>query len=320
VNDAPRVSVIIPVRNRAGMLRETLEALRSQTFGDFEVIVADDGSTDGSADVAASFGHRVVGTEGVGAVAARTAAVATAAGQILAFTDSDCVPSAEWLATGVAAIDKGADVVQGVTVAARTLEPLERAISHGGHERLFATCNVFYRRDAFDRAGGFDGAAAQRWRFRGPASGRALGFGEDTLLGWTVARQGIVTVAPEAVVRHAVIRPPVTELLWRTWMAGGFPALVREIPELRGTLLRHGFLLGKRRIPLYVVVGAALTGRREIVFAAGLWWLASRGRDMSRKPGPLHRRVLAIPVEMAIDAITAAALLWGSVRSRSIVL
>ena len=55
----PYFSVVIPVYNRAGMIRETLDSVFAQTWTNYEVIVADDGSTDGTGDVLATYGDRI---------------------------------------------------------------------------------------------------------------------------------------------------------------------------------------------------------------------------------------------------------------------
>lgn len=327
VHDPPRVSVIVPVRNRREGIATTLEGLSVQTFTDFEVVVVDDGSIDGSGEVASSWRGlprvRVVRTEGIGAVRARVAGVEAAEGSVLAFTDSDCIPEEGWLYGGVAAIDKGADVVQGVTIPGARAVPLGRSIRHRGPEGLFATCNVFYRREAYEEAGGFDGSAGARFGFRGGKKGRALGFGEDTLLGWRVARCGRSAIASDAVVRHAVETPPLRELLWRAWQTGGFAELVREAPELRHTLLSQGMFLGHRRQPLYAAMLALLAGgqrRRPLMTAAVCWWAIARGRRVFRLRGARGLKLWAVTVEMAVDVITAIALVWGSARSRTLVL
>src|SRR5690606_2178999 len=162
---APRVSVVVPVRDRRAMLAELLHALAAQTYADAEVIVVDDGSTDGSAEEAERRGVRVVRGDGQGAVAARQAGVKAARGEILAFTDSDCVPEPGWLEAGVRAVDAGADVVQGHTRPARRRALLERSL-WVDDDGLYETANVFYRRTAFDAAGGFDGSLGDRYGFR----------------------------------------------------------------------------------------------------------------------------------------------------------
>jgi glycosyltransferase involved in cell wall biosynthesis len=322
---SPRVSVIVPVRDRAELLTKTLRGLAEQTYVDFEVVVIDDGSKDESADVARRAGAdgvmnvRLVQTSGIGSVAARCAGIAEASGEVLAFTDSDCVPEPGWLAAGVAAMDKGADVAQGTTFPEHEVGPLERSIAHYANDGLFPTCNVFYTREAYERAGGFDVDAAKRLGFR-TTSGRALGFGEDTLLGWRVSRVGANAIVDDAVVRHAVLRPSIRELLWRAWLIGGFPELIRECPELRSTVLSQGVFLGRRRLPLYAAIVLTVAGQRWVAGLATLGWAGLHGRTALRQRGPLHRRILAIPVEMAIDAISAVALLLASIRTRSIVI
>jgi glycosyltransferase involved in cell wall biosynthesis len=321
----PRVSVVVPVRDRRDLLRELVEGLAAQTYDDFEVVVVDDGSSDGSAAVAADhpiLGPRVriVRLEGVGAVAARRVGVAVATGDVLAFTDSDCVPDPAWLAAGLAAIDKGADVVQGVTRPARPTTPLERSVTEDREDGLYATCNVFYRRDAFDRAGGFDPEAVRRLGFRVNRRARGLGFGEDTLLAWRVRRTGVAAFAPDAEVHHHVFPPDISDSLSRAFMAGAFPALVADVPELRATLLAHGFLLGTGRVPLYGAVLARFSGRRRL---AGLLlgaWIVRHAR-VCRQHDPSWRALArTLPAVLALDATTAVALALGSARARTTVL
>src|SRR4029079_13708797 len=96
-----RVSVIVPARNAGGDIDGLLSALAAQTFPreHFEVVFADDGSTDGSLDAADSRGLfiRIVDAGGRGAYGARNLAVAASAGEILAFCVADCRPDPQWL-------------------------------------------------------------------------------------------------------------------------------------------------------------------------------------------------------------------------------
>jgi GT2 family glycosyltransferase len=87
----PLFSVVVPVFNRRGLLSQTLQSVLEQRATDFEVVVVDDGSTDGSADVARSFGGKVRVVEGPngGAGAARNCGAQVSRGRYLAFLDSD---------------------------------------------------------------------------------------------------------------------------------------------------------------------------------------------------------------------------------------
>jgi O-antigen biosynthesis protein len=93
----PLVSVVLPTYNRAHLLPRTLRSVSAQTFGDFEVLVVDDGSTDDSASVVAAHGDgrvrylRQPANAGVGA--ARNRGLREARGDLIAFLDSDD----EWL-------------------------------------------------------------------------------------------------------------------------------------------------------------------------------------------------------------------------------
>lgn len=318
-----RVSVIIPVRDRRDLLRAALDALDAQTYRDFEVVVVDDGSRDGSgvaaqARVVAGRPVTVLRQDRHGAVAARTLGVEMSRRELLAFTDSDCAPAPGWLAEAVAAIDDGADLVHGTTRPARAMAPLERSVG-SGEDALFPTCNALYRRCAFDAAGGFQDASAQLG-FRSGSRARGLGFGEDTLLGWRVKRAGgDVRHVPDALVVHHVFAPDLRDWLSRCAMAAAFPALVAAVPELRATLVRRGFLFGARsRVPCYVTVAAVVAGhkgRGPLVGAALGWWALARLRELRRQPASWPARLAALPQEMVLDAVTGAALVVGSARA-----
>jgi len=324
-SSAPRVSVIVPVKDRRDLLGVLLDALAAQTYGDFETIVVDDGSTDGSGDLARS---RAAGAHGVvvldgggnGAVAARKIGIGRARGEILAFTDSDCAPLASWLEHGVAAIDSGADAANGLTRPARAMLPLERSMG-SGTEGLYPTCNMFYRRSAYDAVGGFDEGIATDWGFRPDARSKGDGFGEDTVLGWKVARRGGMRYEPEAVVEHHVFPPDYVDMLSRTARVAGFPAMVRDVPELRQTLCKHRVQLGERsRVPVYAVTFGLLARRRGLAAVALGWWAAARWRELRRFPIETSEQLKLLPVEMGLDGITAASLVVGSLRARSILL
>lgn len=93
------VSVVIPTKNRAPLLKDAIEsvlAVQSHDF-DLEIIVVDDGSSDDTASVVAAYPVIFVQTKGIGASGARNAGITTARGEFVAFLDDDDV----WLPTNV---------------------------------------------------------------------------------------------------------------------------------------------------------------------------------------------------------------------------
>lgn len=84
------VSVIIPAYNAAAFIGDALNSARAQTYDNLEIIVVDDGSTDGTADVVSSFhGVRMIRQPNRGAAAARNRGIREASGRYLAFLDAD---------------------------------------------------------------------------------------------------------------------------------------------------------------------------------------------------------------------------------------
>ena len=88
----PKVSVVIPTYNRGRVVGEAIESVLAQTFGDFEVIVVDDGSADDTAEKIAAIRDsrvRYIRQSNAGVSAARNRGVAEARGEIISFLDSD---------------------------------------------------------------------------------------------------------------------------------------------------------------------------------------------------------------------------------------
>jgi glycosyltransferase involved in cell wall biosynthesis len=286
-----RVTVNIAVKDRRAMLAACLDGLAAQTFRDFDVVVIDNGSTDGTPDEAArprGFEVKVLTELGsLGAV--RNAGVRASDGELVAFVDSDCVPTRDWLARGVAAFDDPAvNVVQGTTrpdpAAARGRWDATQDIS--AFTGRYEACNLFYRRDALLRAGGFD---------------EAIGFfGEDTMAGWAVHRLGgEERFAADAVVHHAVTHPGLRWHLRRCLRYGNWNKLARRYPEIR-QLFWHRWFLRRRNIDTLLVLPL-------------LW---------RHRPYTWRRRDAIVDAlgGVVFDLTIEAALLWGSIRERTLVL
>lgn len=93
----PTVSVVIPVKDDADVLRECLAALAAQTVPPDEVVVVDNGSADESADVARAAGARVVAEPEPGIPAASARGFDEARSEIVARLDADSLPPADWI-------------------------------------------------------------------------------------------------------------------------------------------------------------------------------------------------------------------------------
>jgi glycosyltransferase involved in cell wall biosynthesis len=96
-SQTPAVTIILPTFNRAATLKRSIDSVLSQTFGDFELIIVDDGSTDETSEVLEAFRNhpriRLVSQSRQGVAKARNVGIALARGRYIAFQDSDD----EWL-------------------------------------------------------------------------------------------------------------------------------------------------------------------------------------------------------------------------------
>ena len=109
----PRVSVIIPTYNRAGLVAESVQSVLAQKSTDFEIIVVDDGSTDDTKQVIESFAEsriKYVYQNNQGAPAARNAGLAHARGEYIMFLDSDDVLTEDALRQGTQVLSDNNDV------------------------------------------------------------------------------------------------------------------------------------------------------------------------------------------------------------------
>lgn len=101
------VSVIVPVFNDLERLKLCLHALLNQTYPSekYEIIVVDNGSTESLLSIQNGFPHIILGQElSSGSYSARNKGITIAKGEIIAFTDSDCIPSSDWLEQGTNAL------------------------------------------------------------------------------------------------------------------------------------------------------------------------------------------------------------------------
>jgi GT2 family glycosyltransferase len=316
-----RASVIVPARDAEATLPRTLAALADQEVApSFEVVVADDGSRDGTAAIVERAGARLVRLGGAGPAEARNAAVAAASGALLAFCDADCYPSPGWLAAGVRAL-ADADLIQGRVLADPRAEPgaFDRLHEVTAEDGLYDPASLFATRALFDRLGGFERAPGDD-RARREATGG--GLTEAAWFGWRARRAGARTAfCAEALChRPAGAREPLEHLEEAT-RRRAVPGIVAAVPELRDMLLHRRLFLSPRTMKFdLALAGFALAaGRRsKLPLLAAVPYALELRRHAKERGGEDWTRVAAI--DAAADLLTAAALLHGSVESRTVVI
>ncbi len=111
----PKISVVICAYNAASCIQGILKSLQEQTFKDFEIVVANDGSTDNTAEIASSFGARVIDMKHQGLSAARNVGINNSKADIVAIIDADCYATKNWLEEIHREISKGENIVTGNT-------------------------------------------------------------------------------------------------------------------------------------------------------------------------------------------------------------
>lgn len=314
---APVVTVAVATHDRPVRLAALLDALRAQTVGTeaIEVVVVDDGS--GPETAALLDAERARGGLDLavlrhdrpqGPAAARNAAWRAARAPLVAFTDDDCAPTPDWLATGLAAHAQHPEaVVQG------RIEPEPEGLGREGIltrtlrvRRLgpwYETANIFYPRELLVELDGFDEAF-------GPKPG-----GEDTDLAWRALEAGREAVfAPDALVHHAVEDLGVRGLLREAWRWTEPMQVFAVHPEMRAELNRGVFWSGWHWMVL-----------RSLVALAAPRWL--RRFLLLRHALQLHARARregagwwAVPILLVRDVVETAAVIRGAVRYRTFVL
>lgn len=167
--DDPKVSVVVCSYNGAATLRECLDSLMRVDYPDYEVILVDDGSTDDTCDIARDYPSVIYHRQkNHGLSVARNVGARLAQGEIVAYTDSDCVVDEHWLRYLVDAMqDQRVEAIGGPNITPESDGWIAKCIaaspgnpSHvmldDRHAEHVPGCNMAYRRDTLLGLGGFD--------------------------------------------------------------------------------------------------------------------------------------------------------------------
>lgn len=198
----PKVSVIVCSYNGARTLEDCLESLRHVDYPDYEVILVDDGSTDNTQEVVAKFPEvRNIRQENKGLSVARNVGAAAAEGDVLVYTDSDCMADPDWLYYLVGTLLSGDYAgVGGPNISPPAENWIQACVAAapGGPSHVLLTdvvaehipgCNMAFHKSAFMQVGGFD-----------PEYRKA---GDDVDFCWRLQQAGgVIAFSPAAIVWH----------------------------------------------------------------------------------------------------------------------
>ena len=218
-----KISVIVPAYNAAETILTLLSSLSNQSFKDFEVIVIDDCSQDNTPHIVQSFPYSLIQlSENHGPAYCRNAGAGAAKGEILVFTDSDCLAAHTWLENihknflqnDFAAL-MGRLVLMPSTLLGDSISAIgfpaggsigfEKIwkVDQKGFTDSLSSCNCAVRKDVFDKIGGFD----ESFPYPG---------GEDSLLAYALRRLNYrIKYCPDVLVSHAARDSLIGFLKWQ---------------------------------------------------------------------------------------------------------
>jgi GT2 family glycosyltransferase len=164
----PRISVVVCSHNGGATIGSCLDALSRIEYPDYEVIVVDDGSDDGTSSIAAESDVLLIRTANCGLSSARNTGLEASTGEIVAFTDDDACPDRDWLRYLAHAFETSEHVgIGGPNLSPPDGSLVERAVAcaPGGPIHVLLSddvaehipgCNMAFRREALQAIGGFD--------------------------------------------------------------------------------------------------------------------------------------------------------------------
>jgi glycosyltransferase involved in cell wall biosynthesis len=193
---------------------------------EYEIIIVDDGSVDETGDVVKEYGFetnriKYFKQSNKGPAAARNKGIRESQGEILVFTDDDCLPAGNWLETIQNVFDSKSNIagVEGRTYTERQSQsPFTHQVVNLRGGRAYPTCNIAYKAEIVRKEGGFDE------NFPYPHN-------EDVDLAWRIMRHGPIDFCKEMLVYHPPRKEKLLQLIRRGRVLGSEFYLFQKFPE-----------------------------------------------------------------------------------------
>jgi glycosyltransferase involved in cell wall biosynthesis len=317
----PEIAVVVPSHDRPLRLRWLLNALEEQTLARdrWEVVVGHDSS---GPETQQLLDEHPLARQGVLRSVAlapgsappgrnRNAAWRLARAPLIAFTDDDCRPPAEWLEHALLAARRhpGA-IVQGSTMPDPEEAEIARTAPHVLTRSIWPptpraqACNIVYPRELLERCDGFP---------------EDMYVGEDTALAEVARTLGAPFVgAPEVVTRHAIEETSLVGNLRGAWRWQDLPLLIRRHPRTREDFPLGYFWKRTHVWAPFAAVGIGLMRRSRLAALLCLPYVVHAAPiNHGQHPRGRFRAALELPGRFAIDICEMLALARGSVRHRT---
>jgi len=315
-----KVSIILLTKNRIDLLRKCLISLSKQTYKNYEIIVLDDFSHDGTEKMILEMSKNQSnirfyqrGSSGLGY--GRKMGVNAAKGEIIAFIDDDEEAHSDWLKKGLEELERQqADIVRGAVY-----YPDGKLFRHLRIDKMeYPTANIFYKKEVLESIDNFD----ERFEYGG----------EDIDVGLRALKKGYkLVLCKEAVTIHCFPPKSTVSRLGQMWNIGRFRTtnsvlLFKKHPEYRCKLVYHYFY-NKRHITIIVIFISFIvsflnlfTLNHPAIYSIALLasivsymkFQVAVDKNISKYP----KRVILFPYFMFLDLIDTLAIVKGAIKYR----
>jgi glycosyltransferase involved in cell wall biosynthesis len=328
--DSIKVSIVIPTYNRKESLRKTLESLFNQTYpkDNYEILVCDDyKSTDGTENMmkelmnvsSCELRYFKVKSKYKGPGPARNVGIENARGEIIGFTDDDCIVSPNWIENAIPFFDD--KTISGIQGCVLPLSPhsirnklfwVRQIIEVTEPNDWYGTCNMFYRKKPLLEIGGFDP--------------RFTIAREDVDLAWGLLDRGYkIFFSKNPLVYHEIRYISLLKYLKSLKQHESLALFIRKHPKYRKKLVLRFIALKTNSYAIFIllatfsyVIGYRMFFNILIVAAIILYLWARVITDFNIKMYPL--RILAFIRYFLIDFISLYYTVKGVIRYKCFVI